>query len=400
MQVAADPAWPDDLRLLLGPPAGELLEAAADVAGGALVSWRPRQVSHQPARSTMVQYRTSVSWGGGEATSETFVAASGDRVPPRDAAVFGDGATRVAVWRWPHDPYLPGLSDALDPIKMARLLDDLGIDGGAVQLRARAYRPGRRAVIEATGRRGRIFLKVTRPERVQELHLKHRALAAALPVPESLGWAENGVLVMTAIPGETLRATLRSSSHKVPSPASIDALLDRLPDELAEVRSTRELIASARHHAEVVGVTVPAMRTKVESLMQELADGAHEDLGPVTPVHGDLYEAQLMVDRGRLSGILDIDTAGAGYRVDDIANLCGHLSVLAQTSDRPRNIRRYGAALLAHAEARHDRALLRTRIAAAVLGLATGPFRVMEDRWERNTERRIDLAAEWLAGAR
>jgi aminoglycoside phosphotransferase len=348
----------------------------------------------------MVQYRTSVSWGGGEATSETFVAASGDRVPPRDAAVFGYGATRVAVWRWPHDPYLPGLSDALDPIKMARLLDDLGIDGGAVQLRARAYRPGRRAVIEATGRRGRIFLKVTRPERVQELHLKHRALAAALPVPESLGWAENGVLVMTAIPGETLRATLRSSSHKVPSPASIDALLDRLPDELAEVRSTRELIASARHHAEVVGVTVPAMRTKVESLMQELADGAHEDLGPVTPVHGDLYEAQLMVDRGRLSGILDIDTAGAGYRVDDIANLCGHLSVLAQTSDRPRNIRRYGAALLAHAEARHDRALLRTRIAAAVLGLATGPFRVMEDRWERNTERRIDLAAEWLAGAR
>jgi hypothetical protein len=220
-----------------------------------------------------------------------------------------------------------------------------------------------------------------------------------MPVPESLGWSDHGVLVMTAIPGETLRASLRSSRHAPPGPASVEALLDRLPADLTDSGPPRDLLTSVRHHAQVIAVTLPAMRGKVEALVQELAGGLDEDPGPVAPVHGDLYEAQLMVDRGRFSGILDIDTTGAGHRVDDLANMCGHLSVLALTSDRRRQIRRYGSALLAHAETRHDRAVLRTRIAAAVLGLATGPFRVMEDQWVRHTERRIDLAAEWLAGA-
>jgi hypothetical protein len=116
-------------------------------------------------------------------------------------------------------------------------------------------------------------------------------------------------------------------------------------------------------------------------------------------VHGDLYESQLLVDRGRVCGLLDIDTVGSGYRIDDVANFCAHLSVLAQVSDRPRPIKRYGAVLLAHAEAHHDRAELRRRIAAGIVGLATGPFRVLERDWELGTVRRLDLASQWLDGA-
>src|SRR5688500_9294510 len=108
-------AWPPELRLLLGPDAAGLLAAVAETAGGTLVSWRPRQVSHQPNRSTVVQYRAGMRWANGDTTSETFVAATGDRVPAQGAAIFDDGSTRVAVWRWPQDPYLPGLADALDP---------------------------------------------------------------------------------------------------------------------------------------------------------------------------------------------------------------------------------------------------------------------------------------------
>jgi hypothetical protein len=60
--------------------------------------------------------------------------------------------------------------------------------------------------------------------------------------------------------------------------------------------------------------------------------------------------------------------------------------------------RRYGAQVLAHAEERCARDQLRPRIAAAVLGLATGPFRVQQDRWRDHTLARLELAARWSAG--
>jgi aminoglycoside phosphotransferase len=392
-------AWPPELRLLLGPDAAGLLAAVAETAGGTLISWRPRQVSHQPNRSTVVQYRAGMRWSTGDTTSETFVAATGDRVPGQGAAIFDDGSTRVAVWRWPQDPFLPGLSDALDAAKVGSLLDDLGIDGGVVRLRTRAYRPGRRAVVEAAGRQGRLFLKVVRADRIEALHDRHRSLARSLPVPESLGWSDGGLLVLTALPGETLRGALRSSRHPAPAPEAIVSLLDRLPAELAEEPPRRDLLSSARHHGEIIAATVPGATDRLEAVLDALANADDEDPGPVTAAHGDLYEAQLLVDRGRITGLLDIDTAGSGLRVDDLANFCAHLSVLAQMSDRPRQIRRFGAALLTHAEGHHPRAVLRRRIAAAVVGLATGPFRVMETGWASNTVRRLDLAADWLAGA-
>jgi hypothetical protein len=118
----------------------------------------------------------------------------------------------------------------------------------------------------------------------------------------------------------------------------------------------------------------------------------------VVPVHGDLYEAQLLVAGGRFSGLLDVDTAGAGLRADDWANLVAHLSVLTLVTQQTKAIRRYGREVLAHAESVHDPADLRARVAAAVVGLATGPFRVLERTWPANTLRRLELATEWLDG--
>lgn len=391
-------AWPKELRLLLDEEAGELLAAVAGAAGGTLASWRPRQVDHQPGRFTVVQYRTTMTWPQDKTTSETLVAATGERIPSTGAAVFDDGDARVAVWRWANDPFLPGLLDALDPAKVAVLLDDLGIDGGTVQLRTLAYRPARRAVIEATGRRGRLFLKVVRPGRVGDLHELHRLLAQDLPVPHSLGWSDGGAVVLSARPGETLRKALRSSRQPPPTPEAIIELLDRLPAELAERPPRRDLLSSAEHHADVIAATVPSVRERLDPLIDALRSAIDPEEGVVTAVHGDLYEAQLLVDRGRITGLLDVDTAGAGLRIDELANFCAHLSVLAFISDRPKHIKRYGADLLAYAERDHPPRVLRPRIAAAVLGLATGPFRVLETGWERNTLRRLELADGWLNG--
>lgn len=389
--------WPDELQLLLGADAGGILGAAADAAGGTLRTWAPRQVTHQPNRSTVVQYRADIDWPGGATSSDTIVAATGERIPT-GAAVLDDGTTRVAVWRWPSDPSLPGLSAALDRNRVAGLLDDLGVDGGTVQLHPRAYRPGRRAVIEAIGRRGRLFIKVVRPHTVEALHDTHRSLAARLPVPDSLGWTGDGILVLPALPGRTLRDVLRSAKLTPPRPPAIDALLDRLPADLARGPRRRDLFASADHHGSVIAETLPTLRAPVDALLADL-HGAPRTGHDVVAVHGDLYEAQLLVGRDGFTGLLDVDTAAAGHRVDDIANLCAHLSVLALVTDRPKLVKRYGATVVAHAETRFDRTDLRARIAAAVVGLATGPFRVLEANWPLATTRRLELARTWLDGS-
>ena len=373
-----------DLRLLVDD-AGSLLEAAAGATGGTVVTWQPRQVSHRPGRSTMVRYEAIVERSRGHATLETFVA-------------MVDGGSTPTVWRWPADPFLPGLADALDRRRVAALLDDLGVAGGELRLRARAYRPGRRAVVEATGRQGRLFLKVVRPDRVEALHDRHRLLARHLPVPESLGWSDTGVLVLAARPGHTLLEALRSAGEAAPPPDALVALLDRLPQELLAVPPRRDLVGAADHHAAVIAATVPAARRLVEDLVGDLRV-ARGEAGPVVPVHGDLYEAQVLVDGGRITGLLDVDTAGPGLRLDDLANVCAHLSVLALVSDRPRSVERYRAAVLALAERQGPPPELHRRITAAVLGLATGPFRWLEDDWTGSTIRRLDLARAWLDGA-
>jgi len=386
--------WPAELKLLLGDEAGGIVGAAAAGAGADLLRWSPRQVTHQPGSSTVVQYRAELAWPDREPTSETIVAATGRRIP-KGADVLDDGTTKVAVWRWPIDPSLPGLAVAIDRDRVARLLDDLGVDGGSVQLRVRAYRPGRRAVVEATGRRGRLFLKVLRPEKVEALHDAHRSLARHLPVPDSLGWTDDGIVVLPAVPGQTMRDLLKSAKATLPPPEAIDALLDRLPADLTAGPLRRDMIASAAHHGGVVAATLPSASGQVDDVLGRMHDVEVAD-HPVVPVHGDLYEAQLLVQGGRFSGLLDVDTAGAGHRVDDIANLLAHLSVLGLVSAHPKPIKRYGAAVLAHAERRYDRTDLRARVAAAVIGLSTGPFRVLEAHWPQNTLRRLELAAAWL----
>lgn len=394
--------WPADLRLLLGNDAAEMLAEFFVRSGGVVIAHQVKQVSHRPDRSTTVTYRVDVEWSSGRRSDETVIAMTG-AVLPVGAIELSNGPTSVAMWRWQDDPLLPGLSSALDPALVGKLFDDLGVGGGVRELRVRAYRPGRRAVVEATGERGRVFLKVVRPHAVRRLHELHRSMAGLLPVPDSAGWSDDGILVLPAVPGTTLREALRSPHGDLPEPAAIDRLLDALPLDLEAGTPSRDWFDRARHHERVIRETVPSAADRVSALVERLA--AHHDatrgIGhDIVAVHGDLYEAQLIVDGSTITGLLDVDTAGAGHRIDDVANFCAHLSVLATVTRPSDRIRSFGADLLAFAETRFERRDVRARVAAATLGLATGPFRVLEPGWEANTGRRLALADQWLASSR
>jgi aminoglycoside phosphotransferase len=387
---------PPDLTLLTGVDAAGVLDAAVATDGGRVVSWRARDVTHQPGRAVTASYEAKVRWADGRATTELLAAATGDL--PDGVLHLDDGTDRVAVWRYPHDPGLPGLPAANDPAAVAALLHDFGLSDAAIRLRVRGYRPRRRAVIEAVGSHGRLFIKAVRPDRVEALHRRHRLLVAAgIPAPASLGWTSDGLLVLQALPGRTLREAIGTAAP--PSGQDIVAMLDRLPVELADGHRHRSWLDRVVHYAAVVGAALPDQAERADGVARAIA--AEAGTGPTVAVHGDFYESQLLVDGGRICGVLDVDAARLGDRLDDLGCLIGHLSVLAQL-DRRRAaaINRLGARYLAIFERTVDPADLRYRAAAVAISLATGPHRVQDARWPATTRRLIALAEQWLHSGR
>ena len=149
-------------------------------------------------------------------------------------------------------------------------------------------------------------------------------------------------------------------------------------------------------NAHLIGAVLPDEATRASRLAEALvADG----LDPVlpAPVHGDFYENQLLVADGALVGLLDVDTAGSGDRLDDLACLLGHLSVLAgygaerSTGRAWHLMEEYRKAF----EVDVPPAELYRRVAAVVLSLATGPYRVQEHDWPVTTWDRLALAEAW-----
>jgi hypothetical protein len=384
------------LDLLTGASARDLLAAALEVAGGELMSWRARQVDLQPGSSVTVSYDVKVRWP--DRVTEERMGACVGRLP-KDTFVLDNGEIQAGIWRYPHDPWLPGLVTAADPIAVAGLLESLGIGHGPATLRMRAYRPRRRAVIEAANSSGRVFLKVVPQKKVKNLHDLHRIVAdSGFPAPRSLGFTEGGVLVLQALPGQSMREMIRVRDSVLPGPADLLSLLDRLPPELLSFAKRPTWTDRAGHYAGVIAHALPVLEQRALDLAEALKPmGTTPHL---VPVHGDFYESQLQLHRGAISGVLDLDTAGAGERIDDLACLLGHLSVLAQI-DRPRagRISKLGARYLTGFECQEQRPELRRRIAAVVLSLATGPHRVQENGWEQTTRHRLELAEQWLMSA-
>jgi aminoglycoside phosphotransferase (APT) family kinase protein len=119
----------------------------------------------------------------------------------------------------------------------------------------------------------------------------------------------------------------------------------------------------------------------------------------VVPVHGDFHEGQLFAENGRVTAVLDIDAAGPGERSNEWATLLAHLSALALDTTGRETSAGYADAILAHAERRVTAIQLRHRTAAALLGLATGPFRLQHPQWPEHTIALLDLAMKRLTRA-
>ncbi len=370
------------LSLLLGREAKPILEAGLDEK---LTDVIARQVRYRPGTYVTASYSARNSKGA----PLTVCAHAGKRLPDL-APIVSDGDSKIAVWRFPHDPSLPGLIHASRAELLAPMLAKVGIDEPITAIDVRSYRPRRRAVVEVSTRRHRLFLKVVRPVRVADLQSVHKVAAEFLRVPRSLGWSPDlGLAILEALPGISLRQSLDSGISQLPTSQNLTSILDDLP----HVPTTSPgLVERVHAHRLLLDVLAPGESTRIARIVDDIARASTE---PVVAAHNDFHAAQVMVSGRSIVGLVDIDTLGSGHRADDYAMLLGHLYTNAMTSGNS-TFASYGARLMSGFESQVDRTSLRLRTAAAIVGFSTAPFRSQQVDWPVAISKRLDAAESWL----
>lgn len=385
---------------LTGRGAFDVLAPVVNAAGAELHAVEPVGVQYRPGSDLVVRYRCTLSRGG-ETSRDTLLAATTAAGPPPGTvpveAITDDGThLSVGVWRWPFDPVLSSLTEMVTPSLAGERLSELV--GARPRLEVVAYRPTERAVVRAADpdRDGsEVYVKVVPPSSVPSLADRHeRLVRGGVPAPRVLASGE-GWLALEALRGTTLRERLKRGIRPLPVPDRYGELLRSFAEiELAGVPQVRSRLADAPHHAAMLASVVPELRGRIDDITERLAVGAaHRP--PAATVHGDLHEAQLVVDDTTVTGVLDVDDVGPGDPLDDVGTLVAHLRFRAMTADDVE-IDRYAAEVAASVSSGHDPAEVDRRIAAVLVGLATGPFRIQQPGWEATTQRVLDLVERHL----
>lgn len=392
-------------RHLVGPDAIDVLRMPVEASGGRMLSARAVQVQYRPGSDVVVRYSAQVSWNGAPARRETL-AASSTVHGAHDGTIAvtaetSTGPLHVGVWRWPFDPVLAGLQHIVTPSSVATALRPVHgpLEANAVHLEVVAYRPTDRAVlrVEVDGRGTIAYLKVVDPANASAIADRHsQLLAAGVPVPRVDAIDEAfGVLVLAPLVGPTLRELIKADSTGWPECAEYDRLADGFASAPIDGPANTSRLTDAVLHARMLASVMPSAASRVD----ELADRFARTPAPAadTAIHGDLHEGQIIIDDGTIVGVLDIDDAGPGLAVDDRANVLARLIFRATTDPARRDvIERYTERLRRDSHARFDPATLDLHTAAALVGLATGPFRLQSTGWSDSVVSLLDGIDELL----
>lgn len=389
------------LALLTGPTARELLRAALAKDGARLEDWEVHELHHRPGAGVTVGYTVTYEALGVSRSDYLLLSTarlSHEAVEAGRAVVLEDGRTTVFAWRHPLDPELPALELACDPAQVSALLAGAGFavspQGADVELLA--YRPTRRAVLRVRSGGQTWYLKVLRPDQVEPISSRHALLAeAGLPTPRVLFAHDDGLVVLNELGGTPLATALAADGAAELDPLRLVEVLDRLPDTLLGLKRRPAWSDRIAHHGQAAQAALPEEAQRIAAVVARVQTGSElARMGPVVPTHGDFYEAQLFVSDGEVVGLLDVDTAGPGSRVDDLACLLGHLDVLPALAPTvyphvPAVVGRWLAAF----EQTVDPVALRVRTAGVVLSLVAGA------RTKGEARSRLERAESWLGDA-
>ncbi|MET4051246.1 aminoglycoside phosphotransferase (APT) family kinase protein [Frigoribacterium sp. PvP054] len=318
------------------PNSAEVLPAAFAGTGLTVVAFRPHSVEPSGAGFLYGYEVDTVDPSGATSTVLTFIdtdarAVDGSSVLTRDP---GTGQP-LAVWAYPADPMLPALAGATYPDRVVDSLAALGVVVGEPRLSVAAYRPGKRAVIRLDAAETTVFLKVVRPDRVGPIVALHEAFRAqGLPVPAVLASRADGLLVLERVPGVP-------AGQRVVELADDSRFVEQMVDlgtRIARVevtgRAQSDALDHGAWHRATLRAALPDRAPEIDGLYDEIdrrrASSASDALNVI---HGDLHLEQLFVhpsEPWRVTGLLDVDTAGLGHPARDAAALVAHLVVTGQ----------------------------------------------------------------------
>ena len=370
--------------------------AGANAAlAGADFQWQVKRVHDRPGQGWAVVYTLTF---GGEDLTVVAANARGARheeveFPPFVYPLRGSDET-VLMWLMPFDPWLPELARALDPRTYHTRIS------GVETANLRAYRPTRRAVIELHAEGGRrAFAKVSAGEGAEQLALRLKMLdEAQVPAPR-LVHVNPGLVVTTGVPGIRLSAALRDPRFDAAAlRADIAGILERLPESALQLEPRRAWVERADRYAHAVARAFPELAGEAQDLALEIAQirGAADE-GPLAVVHGDLYDANILVDpaTGLVSGIIDADGLGPGRAVHDWGCVLGHLVVLdSLESRRYAGFEAIAGQWLEDCAQSMDERALRASLAGVVLSLVPGARLTANPLAQART--RLARAREWV----
>jgi len=275
-----------------------------------------------------------------DGTSRTETIYIQDNPPP----VAADGVLRMEstegeqtdVWLYPNDPALPALSAAVFSEAAAVLLKRLGLPHDDLEVNVTAYRPGKRAVVRMVTPTSTVFLKVVKPRVAESLCNRHASWqSAGVPVPRAIAWAPDGLVALDILPGIEAIEVVPRLALDDSFVLAVEALMQSIARVPSDDKARTSLVRRLDWYAAALDAHAPSYQrevAQVRALISARFDRAFPAPELVT-VHGDLHLAQVFVDPAaphRISGVLDIDTAGLGDPADDAAALWAHLIVTSE----------------------------------------------------------------------
>ncbi len=415
---AAAQREPADVAMLTGTEAGGMIAGALEPDGSRLLDWQVHTVHHRPGAGVTVGYTATVERPApsGPVRAEEYICATTAQLShtgtPGLVRLGTPGGAPVHLWRHPADPELPALAVACDATRLAERL------GTPVSVELLAYRPTRRAVVRVTradrsqtadARDRTAYLKVVRPSVAAAFVDRHRMLTdAGVPAPRVLRADDDGMVLLETGRGTPL-ANLLARGLGQRGDEVLSALvstLDALPPAVLDLPRRPAWSDRVDHYAHAAATVLPEHAARTAALaagVNELM--AASDAGPVVPTHGDFYEANVLMDDApgvvSVATLLDVDAVGPGRRVDDLACLLGHVSVLPHLA--PQTYPYVPAVLEAWTAACSrmvDPVALHARSAGVVLSLVAGARRTDGGHWRSDAEGRLARAESWLARGR
>ncbi len=311
----------------------------------------------------------------------------------------------VRLFRYPDDPYLPGLAQVASATETHELLSThVGLHANRVDVEVIRYRPATRAVLRHTvdWRRGNkmpLYVRVLPPGRVGRVREAARLasfsgfhvaeLVASLP--------ESGVLWLAGVPGSTVRTLIRAGTPPAP-----DAILDGLaplwsapaPERVDRsmhvgegFRWTRGLLARA-----ALDEGVQSLLGQVTALLEPFAEAWR----PTVVAHNDFYDDQLLLTPSGRLALVDFEEVGPGDPLLDVGTFLAHLRWMmgpGATGEACAVYReRLRGAALSRFGWREDE--LARREAYALFRLSSNAVRQIRPNWQGEVERGLRLTLE------